>query len=158
MPQPTFFVPVAFARTTADLGWIGVPQDPQSTGDAPTTTTTAPTGGDQTTSQTQVDPNAPKPQPQGPCADPMMMWMLPAMLLVMWLFVMRPEQKRRKEQQALLSSIKVDDKVVTAGGMHGTVARLTDKTVTLRVGNTEITFDRTAIARVDRGDGAAKNG
>ncbi|MCB9879513.1 MAG: preprotein translocase subunit YajC [Planctomycetes bacterium] len=84
------------------------------------------------------------------------MWMLPAMLVVMWLFVMRPEQKRRKEQQALLSSIKVGDKVVTAGGMHGVVGKLDEKTVSLRIGSTEVTFDRTAIARVERADGAPK--
>lgn len=155
MPQPIFFVPVAFARTSTAQPWRIAPQDPQSTGDAPSAT--APTaGGGQANAQQQADPNAPKSAPQGPCADPTLMWMLPAMLVVMWLFVMRPEQKRRKEQQALLSSIKVGDKVVTAGGMHGVVGKLDEKTVSLRIGSTEVTFDRTAIARVERADGAPK--
>jgi preprotein translocase subunit YajC len=82
-------------------------------------------------------------------------WMMAGVFLLMWLLVMRPEQKRRKEQQALLSAVKVGDTVVTLGGMHGTISSLTDKTVTLRVDTVKMTFDRTAISRVVRDDAPA---
>jgi preprotein translocase subunit YajC len=63
---------------------------------------------------------------------------------------MRPESKRRKEQQAMLAAVKVGDRVVTLGGMHGVVAALAEKTLTLRVDTVKVTIDRTAIARVER--------
>jgi len=135
------FVPLAFTA---------VPQDP-TTSDKPAGGAPAPqTPGGASTQQ----PGGPTGQPQQPCGTEMYI-MLPAMLLIMWLMVIRPEQKRRKEQQALLSSIKVGDRVVTVGGMHGVVTKLTDKTVTLRCDTAQVTFDRVAIARVDRDDPAA---
>jgi preprotein translocase subunit YajC len=69
---------------------------------------------------------------------------------LMYFMVLRPEQKRRKEQQNLLSSVKQGDRVVTLGGMHGIVTKLTEKTVTLRVDSVHMVFDRVAIARVER--------
>jgi len=49
----------------------------------------------------------------------------------------------------MLSAIKRGDKVVTTGGMFGTVTNLTDKTVTLRVADqVKVEFERGAIGRV----------
>lgn len=84
-----------------------------------------------------------------------MMIYMGVFLALMYFMVMRPEQKRRKEQQALMASIKQGDRVVTAGGMHGIVTKLTEKTVTLRVDTVQMTFDRVAIARVERDDAPA---
>lgn len=98
-------------------------------------------------------------QPSGapPCMGGTEMYiMLPAMLLIMYFMVLRPESRRRKDQQALLSSIKQGDRVVTVGGMHGVVAKLAEKTVTLRIDNLMMTFDRVAIARVERDDAGAQ--
>lgn len=137
--QASPFVPLAL---------VGFPQQPSSS-DKPAGG--APTPAAPGTAGTQAPGGTGGPvQPQGPCGDSTMLYMLPVMLLVMWLMVIRPEQKRRKEQQTLLSSIKVGDRVVTAGGMHGIVAKLTDKTVTLRVDSVQMTFDRVAVARVER--------
>ncbi|HEB54154.1 MAG TPA: preprotein translocase subunit YajC [bacterium] len=86
-----------------------------------------------------------------------MMWMMPLFLVLMYFFMIRPEQKRRKEQQELLSSIKVGDRVVTLSGLHGTVSALTEKTVTLRVDSIDMEHDRSAVARIvrDEDSGAA---
>jgi preprotein translocase subunit YajC len=85
------------------------------------------------------------------------MWiMMPAMLLIMYFMVIRPDQKRRKEQQNLLASVKVGDRVVTVGGLHGVVAKLAEKTVTLKIDAVQATFDRVAIARVEREDAPAQ--
>lgn len=141
----TYFVPFATAL---------VPQQPTNTSDKPAggTVTGAPSGGTTGTTQAPGGPTQPQAQQQ-PCG--MEMWiMMPAMLLIMYFMVLRPDQKRRKELAALLASIKVGDRVVTTGGMHGVVSKLTEKTVTLRVDTLMMTFDRVAIARVDRDDQA----
>ncbi|MBL8736823.1 MAG: preprotein translocase subunit YajC [Planctomycetes bacterium] len=71
-------------------------------------------------------------------------------LVLMYFMVMRPEQKRRKDQQNLLSTMKVGDKVVTIGGLHGKILRLAEKTVVLQVDSVQMTYDRVSIARVER--------
>ena len=54
-----------------------------------------------------------------------------AMGVIFWLFFIRPEHKRRKEKQNLLSNLKVKDKVITIGGVHGTVTELDNDNVFL---------------------------
>jgi preprotein translocase subunit YajC len=141
MSQTTYFVPVPFVRF----------QDPTSRSDAPTGGNSNPgaagSAGTGEPTGPKQDPNA---APQGPCANDTMLWMMPVFLVLMYFMMIRPEQKRKKEQQALLSSIKQGDKVVTISGMHGVVDSLTEKTVTLRVDSINMTFDRTAVARVER--------
>ncbi len=147
--SPTHFVPIAFAPIASTSALV--PQEPATT-DKPAPTSPS-TGGTGTTTGVPA-PQQPAGQPQQPCG--MEMWiMMPALLLLMYFMVMRPEQKRRKEQQALLGSIKQGDRVVTAGGMHGTVTKLTDKTVTLRVDSVQMVFDRVAVARIERDDASA---
>lgn len=60
---------------------------------------------------------------------------LPFVLIfgIFWLLVIRPQQKRHKEHQSFLGQLKKGDKVVTGGGMFGTVEKVDDQTVTLRI-------------------------
>ena len=125
----------------------------------PTTTTDTPSGGatpGPSGTQTQAPQQPPQGMPSMCAGDGNMIWFLLLGFGLMYLMVLRPDQKRRKEQQALLASVKVGDRVVTLGGMHGEVASLTEKEVTLRVDSVRMTFDRTAIGRVVRDDAAAK--
>lgn len=149
-PAGLFFVPVGFA-----LPRHGV-QEPKTATDTPSGAA-PPTG-----ANPQVPGPGPQPAPAGPCgADNNMFLFLGLGLALMYFLVMRPENKRRKEQQAMLAAVKVGDRVVTLGGMHGVVAGLSEKTLTLRVDTVKITIDRTAVARVDRGEGTgteAKSG
>ena len=151
MPHLTYFVPHAFSCTL---------QDPQSSSDNPTPSgggTGAPvTGGRNTGVVTEPGPNK-TAAPQGPCSESMM-WMMPLMLVLMYFMIFRPEQKRKKEQAALLSAMKVGERVVMIGGMHGVIARLDDTTVTVRAGDNNITFDRSAVARIVRDDASPKTG
>ena len=71
-------------------------------------------------------------------------------VLALYFMMLRPEQKRKKALQSMLSAIKQGDRVVTVGGMHGTVMNLAEKTVTLRVDTVKMVMDRVAIARVER--------
>ena len=49
--------------------------------------------------------------------------MIGLMVLVLWLFMWRPESKRRKQMQAFREGLKKGDKVITAGGIYGTVVK-----------------------------------
>ena len=86
--------------------------------------------------------------------------------LLMYLLLMRPEQKKRKEMEARVASIKKNDHVVTIGGIYGTVvaAQADSKFVTVRVDDstgTKLKILRSAISHVgaaDEADGEAKPG
>lgn len=73
--------------------------------------------------------------------------MFAAVIAIMYFLMIRPQQKRQKEHQKMLDSIKKGDKVVTSSGMHGTVVETDEKTMTVQVAeNTKIKFERGAIA------------
>ena len=142
-PPVTFFVPLSTPPPTA------LPQEPKATTDTPTSPVP---GGPAPAPGTTQAPGTPAATPSGlPCGiDQPTMLMIALMFGVLYFVMIRPENKRRKQQQQMLSAIKAGDHVVTLGGMHGTVASLTEKTVTLRIDTQKVVFDRTAIARVER--------
>jgi preprotein translocase subunit YajC len=79
-----------------------------------------------------------------------------ALFAVFYLLLIRPQQKRAKQQRELVSAIEVNDRVVTLGGMHGTVRYVDDEIIHLEVApGTQITFAKAAVARrlvdADRG-------
>ena len=59
--------------------------------------------------------------------------MIAAMILIMWLFMWRPESKRRKQMQEFLKNLKKGDKVITAGGIHATVKEVKETTLLIEV-------------------------
>ncbi|WBB81411.1 preprotein translocase subunit YajC [Micromonospora sp. WMMD882] len=68
---------------------------------------------------------------------------------VMYFMMIRPQQKRRKEAQAMQSSLAPGDEVVTIGGLYGTVTDVDDDTVHLEVApGVRTRYARPAIARV----------
>ncbi|QKG84140.1 preprotein translocase subunit YajC [Kroppenstedtia pulmonis] len=76
---------------------------------------------------------------------------LPLILIfaVFYFLLIRPQQKRQKERNAMLSSVKKGDKIITIGGLHGTITDLTDDRVTLKVNDTtRLIFERSAINSV----------
>jgi len=151
MSQTTYFFPVPFAAANAGAGARAVThQDPSSRSDAPAAGAPSTAGAAGAASTTQTPGAGQSGQPVGPCADGGMLWMMPLFLVLMYFMMIRPEQKRKKEQQSLLASIAQGDRVVTISGMHGVVSALTDKTVTLRVDTVNMTFDRTSVARIER--------
>lgn len=71
------------------------------------------------------------------------------MFAVFYFLLIRPQQKRQKQRNQMLNELKKGDKVITIGGLHGTIAELTDDTVVLRVNDvTKLTFDRSAVNTV----------
>lgn len=78
------------------------------------------------------------------------MFFLIIMLVVYWVFLIRPQSKKRKELAQKLSNLKKGDRVVTIGGVHGKIVSVKDKVVVLRVDDrAEITFDKNAISTVE---------
>lgn len=55
------------------------------------------------------------------------------MFAIMYFLMIRPQQKRMKEQQAMLGALKEGDEVLTASGILGTVKSITDRMVTLEI-------------------------
>jgi preprotein translocase subunit YajC len=98
-------------------------------------------------------------------AQPNLIGALGPILLIVVIFyflMIRPQQKKQKMHQAMISQIKNGDEVVTAGGMFGTVAGVDERknTVYLKVANdVKIKVERHSIARVvqpDVGDTGSK--
>ena len=74
---------------------------------------------------------APAAQPQG---GGWSMWIMLALIfVVMWFFMIRPQRKQQKELQNFRDSLKKGDKVVTIGGIYGTVDEIKDNTVLIIV-------------------------
>ncbi|MEK3731384.1 MULTISPECIES: preprotein translocase subunit YajC [Paenibacillus] len=69
------------------------------------------------------------------------------MFVVFYFLLIRPQQKKQKARTAMLSALKKGDKVVTIGGLHGTIVEITDDIVVLKVNDvTKLTFDRNSIS------------
>jgi len=60
---------------------------------------------------------------------------LVAMFAIFYFLLIRPQQKKAKEHKALLDTLKKGDQVVTAGGIHGKVVSVDEKTVNLEIAN-----------------------
>ena len=75
---------------------------------------------------------------------------IPLLLIVVvfYLLLIRPQQRKARQHQELVQSTNVGDRVVTIGGIHGTVQTIDDDTVRLEVSpGTVLTMARSAIAR-----------
>ncbi|PSR11130.1 MAG: preprotein translocase subunit YajC [Bacteroidetes bacterium] len=70
-----------------------------------------------------------------------------AMGIVFWLFLVRPQAKRQREQADFLKNLSKGDDVVTASGIIGKVNKIEDNTITLEVGKLFIPITRNAISK-----------
>jgi preprotein translocase subunit YajC len=72
-----------------------------------------------------------------------------AIFAIFYFLMIRPQQRQKRAREDMLRAIKKGDRVVTTGGMHGTVIGLSEHTVTLRVADqVKLEFDRPAIGRI----------
>jgi len=75
--------------------------------------------------------------------------MIAVIFAVFYFIVFRPEKKRREQLQDKVNNLKPGDKVVTIGGIRGTVTGVTDESVVLRVSEqTKIEFTKQAVGTV----------
>lgn len=76
--------------------------------------------------------------------------MFGAVFAIFYFLIIRPQNKKQKEAQKMISAIKKGDKVVTIGGVHGTVSSVKDRTVVIKVDDsTKIEFSKSAVASVE---------
>lgn len=89
------------------------------------------------------------------------MWIfLIAMFVVMYFFMIRPQNKKQKEIANFRKSLQVNQKVVTAGGIHGVIKEINDNDVILEIAsNVKIRIDKNSIfaAAADAGNSQTAN-
>lgn len=76
---------------------------------------------------------------------------LPFLLIIVifYFLILRPQQKRQKERVKLLESLKKGDKIITAGGVHGTVEGIEDKTLLVKVAdNVKMKMERSSVTTI----------
>jgi len=74
--------------------------------------------------------------------------MIIAMFAIMWLFMIRPQRKQQKELEQFRSSLQKGDKVITAGGIYGTIDEVKERYVVLKVdGETKLRVDKSSIVK-----------
>jgi preprotein translocase subunit YajC len=72
-----------------------------------------------------------------------------AIIGIFYFLIIRPQNKKQKDTQRMLSALKKGDRVVTIGGIHGTIQSVRESSVILRVDDsTKIEFSRSAVASV----------
>lgn len=87
-------------------------------------------------------------QASGAGSPGMMNWiMIGGILLVFYFFMIRPQQKKQKDQKKFINEIKKGDMVVSIGGIHGKVIAIDDDTITLEVDRgARIKFEKASIS------------
>jgi preprotein translocase subunit YajC len=83
-----------------------------------------------------------------------------AIFAIFYFLLIRPQQKQKRDREVMLSAVKPGDRVVMSSGLHGTVVKLSDHAVTLKVADqVRLEFDRSAIGRIvpASGEGSASS-
>lgn len=74
-----------------------------------------------------------------------------AIIAIFYFMIIRPQQKREKQRQAMLGALKKGDKVVTAGGVHGTIVGMEEKTLLVQIAdNVKVKVDRGSVNAVSQ--------
>ena len=96
-----------------------------------------------------ISPAYAQTAPSAPGGDLMAFLPMVAILVVLYFLMIRPQQKRAKEQKTMLDALQKGDEVVTAGGIVGRIARITEQYVSVEVAaNVEVNVQRTAISQL----------
>jgi len=82
--------------------------------------------------------------------------MVPFLLMfaVIYFLILRPQYKKQKDQQAMIESLKKGDKVITSGGIHGTIVGVKDKDAILVIQvakDVRVEVSRGSVSRVVEG-------
>jgi preprotein translocase subunit YajC len=77
-----------------------------------------------------------------------LLWVV--MFAIFYFLLIRPNQKRQKQRNAMLGALKKGDRVVTIGGLHGTIDLINEEnnTIVINAGGQKLTFEKAAIQSV----------
>jgi preprotein translocase subunit YajC len=98
---------------------------------------------------------------EGAAAGNPLSMLLPFVLIfaVFYFIVIMPAKKQQKKKDAMIGALKKGDRVVTSGGIYGTVATVEDQSLLLKVAeNTKIRVSKNAVAGLVGADGAPSEG
>lgn len=74
---------------------------------------------------------------------------LVAIIAVFYFLIIRPQQKRQKERDHMITALKKGDKVITSGGVHGNIVGLDEKTVLVQIAdNVKVKVERGSITSI----------
>jgi preprotein translocase subunit YajC len=77
------------------------------------------------------------------------LWPIVLIFVIFYFLLIRPQQKKQKDHQKMLGSIKKGDRVVTSGGVYGTVVGVKDNVVVLKIAeNVKVEFAKSAISHI----------
>ena len=77
------------------------------------------------------------------------LFMFVGIILIMYFLMIRPQRKKQKETEKMLSALKKNDKIVTIGGIHGTIQSVNEQSVIVKIDdNVKMKFNRSAIHSV----------
>jgi preprotein translocase subunit YajC len=72
-----------------------------------------------------------------------------SIILIFYFMIIRPQQKRQKERQHMIEAMKKGDKIITAGGIHGTIVGVEDKTILVQIAdNVKVKVERSSIGNI----------
>ncbi|MBR1426394.1 MAG: preprotein translocase subunit YajC [Paludibacteraceae bacterium] len=84
--------------------------------------------------------------------------MMIAIFVVMWLFMIRPQQKKQKELQKQREAMQRGDKVITAGGIHGEIKEVKDNYFVISIAkDVHIRVDKASVYAMEEPDSAKKD-
>jgi len=85
-----------------------------------------------------------------PNANPIMSFVPMIVVIgILYFLIIRPQQQQAKEHRSLVDNLKTGDRVITQGGVHGTVTSLKGAVVQVKIAdNVKVDVNRTAIAQV----------
>jgi preprotein translocase subunit YajC len=91
-------------------------------------------------------------QAAAPAQNPLISMLPIAIIFIIFYFLLiRPQKKQQKEHAEMLSALKKNDNVVTAGGIFGTIVNIQDDVVTLRVDdNTRMKVQKSSISKLKK--------
>ena len=73
------------------------------------------------------------------------------MFAVFYFLLIRPQQKRQKEHQKMVSELQKGDKVITSGGIHGVISSVKDDVISVKVAdNVKLEVSRSNVSRVEK--------
>lgn len=87
-----------------------------------------------------------------PTPSPMLQLLPLIFIFVIFYFLLiRPQQKKQKEHQAMIANLKKNDEVVTSGGIHGTIVNVKEASFVLRVDeNVKIEIDKNSVSYIKK--------
>ena len=68
------------------------------------------------------------------------------MFVVIYFFMIRPQQKRAKQEKEFENNLKVGDRIITKSGLHGKIAEVSEGTVVIETMSGKLKMDRSAIS------------